>query len=193
MGRFVSRRLPALGRLAPWLLLVGACVGELLTVRIEQGGSTRIDGAGALGGVLSSLSLGGFDDLSVNVDQELANQGVAPGDIATVYVVELSLSTPDGEDLTFLENLDIFVTAPGLEQARIAHLSDFPPGATSVEMELDGVDLTPYVVAESMTITTAAEGTLPEDDTTIDVFMAIDVEATASGACGQLEKRAAEE
>lgn len=180
-----------LGRLVPWLLLVGACVGELLTVRVEQGGSTFIQGGGVLGGVLSALELGGFDDLSVNVDQELANQGVSPGDIASVYVVELSLSTPDGEDLAFVDTLDIFVSAPGLETARIAHLDDFPAGVTSLEMELDGVDLTDYVVAESMTITTEAAGTLPENDTTIDVFMAIDVEATAAGACSQVQKQQA--
>lgn len=178
-------------RFFPWLLLVGACVGELLTVRVEQSGSTEIDGAGALGGVLSTLQLGGFDDLSVNVDQELANQGVAPGDIASVYVVELGLTATPG-DLSFIDTLEIFVSAPGLDTVRIAHIEDIPAGTSQASMTLDGVDLTDYVVAESMTITTQAEGTLPEDDTTIDVFMAIDVEGTASGACSQVEKASAE-
>ncbi|MDP2313208.1 MAG: hypothetical protein Q8P41_09910 [Pseudomonadota bacterium] len=181
-----------LRRVVPWLFLAGACVGELLTVRVEQEGSTLIEGAGLVGTVLSSLELGGFDDLSVNIDQELQNQGVEPGDIASVYVVELRLSTPDGDDLSFLDTLDIYVSAPGLETARIAHLDAFPAGETTVQMELDGLDLTEFVVAESMTISTDATGTLPEDDTTIEVFMAIEVEATAQGACSQASKAAGE-
>lgn len=176
-----------LRRVAPLLLGV-ACVAKLLTVRIEQEGSTLVEGAGVIGGILSALTLGGFDDLSVNIEQELANQGVAPGDIDTVYVVELTLSTPDGADLAFLDTLDIYVESPGIDKVRIAHQDDFPEGVTTVEMAIDGVDLTEFVVAESMTITTEASGSLPEDDTTIDVFMAIDVTATVSGAINQADR-----
>lgn len=183
----------ALRRAAPWVFLGVACVGDLLTVRIEQEGSTLVECGGVLGDVLSGLSLAGFDDLSISIDQELANQGVSDGDIASVYVVELSLSTPDGPDLAFLDTLEIYASAPGLDTVRIAHLDDFPAGAMAVTMELDGVDLTGFVVADSMTITTNATGTLPEDDTTIDVFMAIDVEATAAGACNAIEREKAAE
>jgi hypothetical protein len=39
----------AFRRAAPWVFLGVACVGELLTVRIEQEGSTLIEGGGVLG------------------------------------------------------------------------------------------------------------------------------------------------
>ncbi len=169
-------------------LLGTACVGELLTIHIEQQGSGVVEGGGLVGELLTTLTLGGFDDLSVNIEQELANQGVAPGDISSVYVTELTLSTPDGEDLSFVSSLSIWIASPGLDPVRIAHGEDFPEGQKTVSLTLDGVDLTDYVVAESLTVETQADGTLPENDTTIEVLMGLDVTATAQGACTQAER-----
>jgi hypothetical protein len=170
------------------LLFAPGCVGKLLTVRIEQEGSTVVPGAGLVGGVLGALSLGGFDDLSVNVDQELANQGVEPGDIASVHVVELSLSTPDAPDMAFIDTLEVDIGSEGMDTVRIAHLEDFPEGEPDLDMVLDDEDLTAYVVADSLQVTTDASGSAPEDDTTINVFMALEVQATVSGAAKQVDK-----
>ncbi|MFN7145427.1 MAG: hypothetical protein ACK4YP_16760 [Myxococcota bacterium] len=169
-------------------LLLGGCVNELLTIHIEQEGSGVVEGASVLGELLTALTIGGFDDLSVNIEQELANQGVDPGDISAVHVTELVLSTPDGEDLSFLDTIAITIVSPGLEEVRIAHAESFPEGVTSVALTLDDVDLTEYVVAESLTVNTEASGTLPAEDTTIHVLMGIDVTATVQGAAKQADR-----
>ena len=186
-------RSPAPVRATALTLLLGACVSDLLTLDVEQSGSTVVEGGGLVGAALGVLAITGFDDLSVAVDQELANQGVAPGDIASVYLTALTLSTPDGDDLAFLESLTFLVESPGLPSVRIAYADAFPEGVTSLPLKLEGVDLTAYVVAESMTITTVAEGTLPEEDTTVDADMTLAIEATAQGACNQAERAAAAE
>lgn len=147
-----------------------------------------VEGAGIVGQVLGALEIGGLDDLSVNVEQELQNQGVAKGDISSAYLVEITLSTPDGDDLSFLDSLALTISSPGLDTARIAHAEDFPEGETSVTLTLDGVDLTEYLLAESLTIATDASGELPADDTTIEVYLALDVEATVQGACNAAER-----
>ena len=174
--------------LVPAAFLLGACIGELLTIRVDESASTVVEAGGIVGELLTSLSFAGFDDLSVSIDQELANQGVAPGDVESVHIVELEFSTPDGADLSFLSEVSVYVSAPGLDTVLVAFQDTFPEGVTTVALELPDEDLTAYVEAESMTLTVDASGELPEEDTTIDVALAIDVEATPQGACAAIEE-----
>lgn len=169
-------------------LLALACTAGLVVVRVDHEASTVVEGAGVLGELLTTLELGGLDDLSLSVEQELANQGIAPGDITEARLVELVLSTPDGEDLSFLTSVSFAISAPDLDTVRIAYGDEFPAGQTSVTLSLDDVDLAPYLVAESMSIGTEAEGELPEDDTTIEADIALDVTATAQGACNAAKR-----
>lgn len=170
-------------RRSAWALLALAACSGLMTVRIEQEGSGTVPGAGFLGELLGAFDLGGFDDLDVSIDQELANQGVAEGDVSEVRLAQLTLSTPDAADLSFLTSISVYIESPGVEKVRIAHLEDFPAGVASVDLELDDVDIKDHVIAASLSITTDASGTAPSEDTTIEAFIAIDVEATAQGAC----------
>ncbi len=186
--RIDQRLFVKLQKLVAGVLLLGACIGELLTIRVDESATTVVEAGGIVGELLTSLSFAGFDDLSVSIDQELANQGVAPGDVASVHIVALEFSTPDGADLSFLSEVSVYVTAPGLDEVLVAFQDDFPAGVTTVALELPDEDLTAYVEAESMTLTVDASGALPEEDTTIDVALAIDVEATPQGACAAIEE-----
>jgi hypothetical protein len=166
---------------AALLLAAGAC-SQLLTIDIEQSAETVVPGS-ALGGLLGALDFTGFTDLEVSIDTELQNAGVAPGDVRHVYVTQLTLSTPDGDDLAFLSSLAVYVSAEGLDTVRIASLDAFPDGVATLDMALDEVDLAPYVVAEALTVTTEAEGTSPASDTTVVADLRLQVEATPQGAC----------
>jgi hypothetical protein len=176
-------------QLVPLALL--AC-SDPLSIKVEQTGSGEVEGAGAIGGLLGAFNLGGFDDLDVSIDQQLANQGVAKGDVSSVRLDQLTLSTPDGDDLSFISSIDVFIESPGVDKTRIAHLDDFPEGQKSVDLELDDVDLVDYVVADSLTISTEASGSAPENDTEIDAYIALDVEATAQGACNAAQQQSAQ-
>jgi hypothetical protein len=169
------------------LLLLVACVSDLLTFDVEHEATTEVEGAGALGIVLDALSFAGFADMDVAVEQELQNQGVADGDVKTITLTTFTLSTPDGDDLSFIDTFAVYVSAEGLDEVRIAHQDDFPEGVTTVEMVLDGAELAPYVTSESMTVTTVAEGEAPWDTTTIDAHVVLSVEATAQAACKQVK------
>ena len=169
------------------LLAVVACGAKLLTITIEDQAETTIEEGTLLEDAIGDL---GFGDL-LNVDivdaQELENQGVEPGDIREVYLTDfvLTATDPPDADLSFLERVDIVVSSPGLPERVIATASDFPAGLASVDFELEDVDLTDYVVAESMTLTTDASGRRPGDDTTVRADFAIDVGVTGRGACNQ--------
>lgn len=158
--------------------------GKLFSITIEESSTTVI----ASGGLLSELTGQlGFDDflaMDITDNQELANQGVEPGDIQDVEVtlIELTATDPAGADLSFIESIDVYVTSPDLPEVLIATQDAFPDGQASVALELERVDLTDYAVAESMTITTDASGTMPEDDTTVRADIEMRVGVTGRGA-----------
>jgi hypothetical protein len=81
----------------PWSSLGFALVASgllgcgLLTVEVDQDADTTVPGAGVLGSLLGAIDLGGLDDFDVTIEQELADQGVDPGDLRSVT---LSPSSP---------------------------------------------------------------------------------------------------
>lgn len=176
-----------------WLPLALFACADLLTVPVETSASTVVEGQGTIGGILNLIEFAGFSDFDVVVQEELSNQGVEEGEIQEAYLTEFTLSTPDAEDLAFIETFAVFVEAEGQPRTRIAHQEAFPEGVTLVEMALDDVDLAPYIVAPSMTITTEVTANAPVDDTTVDADIALEVVATAQGACNAAREQAAAE
>ena len=132
----------------------------------------------------------GFDEFS-NIDtrasQEIANQNVSAEDIDSIRLTDLAIEVTQpaqGQDLAFLQSVQFFVEADGLDRQRIASGTMFPDGATSVDLVVDDVDLEPYVTAEAMTITSEATGSRPEMDTTLTATITLLIDVDVSGvAC----------
>lgn len=173
--------------------LVGwmACNGKLLTIHVDDVAEATIEQGTLLEQFAQELGFGEFVTIDITDAEELQNQGVQPGDIQDVYleVFELSAVGPEGADLSFLDEVVLYVEAPGLDKVRIAHQESFPPGQRTVSFTLDGVDLVDYAVSESMTFTTDASGRRPEVDTDIEATYDLSVGVTAQGACNQLKKK----
>jgi hypothetical protein len=167
-------------RLAP-VAIAGLLGCGLLRFEVTQEASTVVEGVGLLGGVLGALELGGLDDFDVTVEQELEDQDVEPGDLRSVRLTQLTL-TGDPE-LGFLSGLDVYVSADGLEEVLVATIDDVPDGQTTAELRLLDANLADAVIAGGMTFRLEASGEAPEVDTTVDAFVAVEVEATAKGAC----------
>ena len=72
---------------------------------------------------------------------------------------------------------------------RIAHADDFPEGEPKVSFTLDDVDLTAYVVSQSLTITTDVTAHRPEQDTDVTAAFTLDVGVTAQGVKNQAGSR----
>lgn len=160
------------------LLLLGC---GLLRFEIEEEASTEVQGAGLLGELLQTLSFTGLDDFDATVEQEIADQGVEPGDVRSLVLTRLALSAEP--DLSFIDTMEIYVSAPGVDEVRVAHGADFPPGQAEVELELDEVDLVEALVAGAMTFRVEVDGTAPVEDTQVTLDIAAEVEASAKGAC----------
>lgn len=170
--------------------LWAGCEGALFHITVEDEATTTVPAGTPLETLLGEV---GFDELAamdVTAAEELQNQGVAPGDISSVRFTAFDLEAigPSGADLSFLESMELYVEAPGLDPLLLAHQDDFPVGRALVEMVLEDVDLTEYVVSESMTITTEVTGSRPDVETEVRAAYALRVGVTRQG-CAAATRR----
>lgn len=195
--------------LVVWMVLAG-CGAELLTISLQRASEAVIVGvevpddledvdpddlddlegvdpddvAEARDGLGLDDWLDGFDD------QLLADEGIEEGDVSEIRIVGLTIEVlePTGVDLTFLDVLELWVSADGVREQKIAGRTAFLPGVTRVEMVDRAVDLAPFAIGTGMAIRTVAEGLPPEVDTTVRATVHLEVGLTAGGLLGQLEE-----
>ena len=167
-------------RLRIWLipLLLGC---GLLSFSVEADATTTVPGAGPLGSLLGVLDLGGLDDFDVQVEQTMQDQGVSDGDLRSVVLTTLNLSS--SSDLSFITSMEVYVSADGLDDVLVASVDAIPSGTIRVDLATTGADLTDAVVAGGMAFRVDASGDAPADDTDLDVHVVVDVQATAQGVC----------
>lgn len=129
-----------------------------------------------LGGVLPTLLPNPFR-LTIDVKSETEKRGTGPATAA--YLKSLTLSatpaaSPSG-NFDFLEEVHVFIEAPGLQKVEIATLKPVPKGATTVSFTpAKDVNLLPYVNAGA-TLTTSATATPPARDFTFDGKVVLEV------------------
>ena len=176
----------------PVALLVAAlaCQGKLFSITIADEAKTTVPKGTIVETLISDFGFGEFVSMDLTEAQELKNQGVADGDIKDVRLVifELEVASPANGDLSFLNSLELWVESPGLPAALVASQTDFPVGQGLVEFDIEDVDLTEYVISESMTFSTEVNGRRPEADTQIIARYEVDVGVTGQGACNQTKK-----
>lgn len=164
------------------LMLVG-CGGSLAHIEVDFSDTTTVPGGSVLSELLGGLGFNDFASMDLTEASELENQGVQPGDIEDVRLITLELEAidPPGADLSFLSSMDVDVEAPSIASALVASQDQFPAGQSKVEFNLEDLDLTEYVVSESMTLTTDVSGNLPPEDTTVEAYVVLDVGVTLQG------------
>ena len=176
----MTRRLPVLALTVGFL----ACQSKLFTITVSEEAETTVPAATLLETLLGEIGFGEFVSMNLVESEELQNQGVEPGDIKDVRLItfELEAVTP-GTDLSFLDRLDVYVAAPDLPEVKIAGSDAFPEGQRLVELTVEDVDLTEYLVSEAMTITTDLDASRPDQATDVVARFDLDVGVTGQGAC----------
>ncbi|MCU0701200.1 MAG: hypothetical protein MUC96_32220 [Myxococcaceae bacterium] len=169
------------------LFLVAAALGVSACGPISF--TTQVAGQGTvagspLGALLSTFpSLGSLTNIDFAQNQDFQNNQVTRDMVRTVTVTGLTLRvvTPANADLSFLESLEFSARTSSRDavfarQPDVAGAATRPPNA-SVAFELLGVDLAPFVREPSMTLALSGRGRQPAADTTIEVQVALRVEA----------------
>lgn len=172
---------------AGWMM---GCGLKLTTITVEDETDTVVPGASVLEQALGGLGFDAWTDMDIVDQEELANQGVEEGDISEVYVTSVVLDAidPGDADLAFLESLTLFVEAPDLERVQVASSASFPDGQPTVALDLEDVDLAPYVVSRSMTFTTEVSGRRPNDATTVRASTVLEVGVTTKGVASAAKR-----
>lgn len=170
-------RLPLLLAVVSLLgLLFGSACGDLGSFTFtETSQAVTVQGSG-LGQLPVDNPFGEALRLNVNLDQELEKQD-ADGAKA-VYLDGLDLritEDSDGRDFDFLDQLTFYASAEGMDKRQVAIIEDVPNGQSRISLDTDdNVNLKPYV-EEGMRLEAEAEGSVPDDDTTLEAIATIRV------------------
>lgn len=177
-----------------WFLIAAGCASELFTITLEQSTETEIAGfemPDPGGGVLPEAEELDLSELMHGVSGDvLRDRGVEPGDISDLFVdrIHLRVLSPADADLAFLDSLELYVSAPDLPDALVAFGDEFPDGVADVDLEVEGVDLEPYLMAEGMEITPVGAGLPPGVTTRVRATLGVSIGVTARGILGQLDQ-----
>jgi hypothetical protein len=174
------------GLFALMLFAITTC-GALDQISVSQSSRSTIPQGSLLEQFVGDIGFGELVEVDLTESQELQNQGVTKEQIDSVKLTSLSLTvvSPSQGDFTFLDRVEFFVEAPGVEKKRIASGGPFAAGDSMVDLALDDVELKPYVVSEKLTITTDARGNRPSEATTVEAQLDLLVDVNIGGVvCG---------
>jgi hypothetical protein len=162
-------------------LLAPAC-GHLDEVDVTRSGEATVPGASGA----PALEVSAVGALGLTIGRStLEAEGVDPDDVDSARLRALRLEVLSGASLeTWLSSVAFYVEAPGLPRALVAQRSGIralPAGTTAVDLETTGVDLKPYLLAASTSVTTEVAGTAPASDTTIRATATIRIDVSVSG------------
>ena len=163
-------------------LALAAC-GGLDEVDITRTASGTVPGAPGAAPFTGTA----FGALDLAVDRRtLQENGVDPDDVDSAKLTALRLEvTGNGASFeTWLDQVAFYVEAPGQARTLVAQKSGIralPPGTRVIDLDAAGVDLKPYVIASSGTVTAEASGNQPAETTTIQATATVRVNVSVSG------------
>ncbi len=174
----------------PWLLalavlLLGTC-SSLDNVEVPVTAESRIPRRSVLDELVGNLAFTGFDGFDLSQSQQFENQGYSKDQVDSVHMLELNLRIvePANANFDFLDSIRFYAEAEGLPRVLVAELAVVPDGVTQLALDIEAsVELQPYVIAPSMTLTTEATGVRPAEETTVEAEAIFDVDVNVTGAC----------
>jgi hypothetical protein len=157
--------------LAPSLIIAVAALGcgaPSFEVAVES--TTTIEGQS--GGLLVELlppRFSGFTGLDVSQTSDFKNSGYPKDRIASARLrsLVLTITAPAGSNFDFLDRIAFLVGAEGLPTRQVASLEPVARGQGSLTFALDALELAPYVLSDTLSLTTDAKGRPPSQDLTI--------------------------
>ncbi|UQA63083.1 hypothetical protein [Polyangium aurulentum] len=148
---------------------------------VDVDATAKIPAGTVLDELLGVLDFQSFN--SIDLTQELDNQGVTKDDVDSVVMTSFTLTIqgPAGANFDFLESVSFFAETEGQPKVLVAKLDPVPTGATRIELVTTGAELKPYVVAPKMRITAEVQGKRPMQETTVVAAVVLNVDVTVPG------------
>lgn len=173
-------------RLAPLVAAAGlglaACAPSSFTTELKGESTVPAGPPGVTTDLNAFPSISSFAGLDFDQNQDFKNQGVKKSDVTSAKVKSLTLRvlSPNDQDFTFLDSVEFFAKA-GDREARIARRQDIsrlslrPPNPV-LSLDVDGVELQPFVSAPTMSIIVRGRGRMPEREVRLQAVVALEVE-----------------
>jgi hypothetical protein len=153
-------------------LVLGACsgVGDFTFTEKSEPQTIQSSIAGEL------ANLAGFD-FNINLERQLEKRNASGAKAVHLQDVELRVTDDSqGRNLDFLESITFRANSENNDKVRVAWRDPIPDGNSSVMLTTDdNVNLKPYI-EEGLTMETSATGNPPEEDTTIQAVLTLEVE-----------------
>jgi hypothetical protein len=162
------------------LLVFLGCGAISISFDVSTDGKTTISKGSLLEQLSGSFGFDGFSSFDISESSEFKNQNTQKDRIKTAAVksIPMTIVGPDTQTFDFLEEVTFYIEAPGVTKKRIG-TKKISKGVKKFTLDLDGLELAPYLKADSVKITTDAKGKRPENDTTIQAAIVLSIEATA--------------
>jgi ASC-1-like (ASCH) protein len=94
----------------------------------------------------------------------------------------LEITAPSDENFDFLKSVAIYISAKGLDELKIASISDIPEGTKKISLIVEDIDLTQYIIGDEITFRTESETVkLTTQNISIDLHSTFKVDAKILG------------
>lgn len=146
---------------------------------LDLEGETVVEAGGPLDQLVGSFpAFDSFLAFDIETAAELESNELTRAHVREAYLTfgRLEVMSPAGANFDFLNEINFFVESPGNERARVAGRS-LERGVSSVELDLDGIDIASYLQDESFSLVTTANGKNPDDDVTVKAAITLHVVA----------------
>lgn len=187
-------------RIAALFLLASACTGEATSFSFSQS-ATAVFPASPVATLPTTIpttlpestqipEVADFGDL-LNLDlgpAPIEEMGLLPEDISRIELKGLTVTVlqPDGGDLSFLDVLELWVSADGLDEVRLAGQDGFAAGASQITPDVTSENLKPWLFADGLSVRPVISGLPPAAETTVEVALDLEVGVSWDGLAQRL-------
>jgi hypothetical protein len=152
--------------------LLGLCGCGLNEFDVTQSAGSTVPGATPLNQVLNGVpQMNGFNKFDFSQSQEFKNQNAQKDHVRSAKLTRftVTISGPASQDFGFLDSISFFAEANG-QRTRVAHKEHIAQLGLKAPnpvlmLDLDDVELQPFVAASTLSFTTEASGRQPSQDT----------------------------
>ena len=90
--------------------------------------------------------------ITTNSEEQFEVNKTAKNLIEEIKLKELTLKvkTPEDGNFDFVNSIELFINAEGLEETKIASASDIQKGTNEINLTVEDVDLTPYITGNEI-------------------------------------------
>ncbi len=122
--------------------------------------------------------------ISTNSETQFEVNKTAKNLIEEIKLKKLSLtiSAPEDGNFDFINSIDLYINAEGMDETKIASATDIPKGSKEINLTVNDVDLTPYITGNEISFkATTVTGEIVTQNIDIDLHSVFHVDAKILG------------